>query len=412
MANRLQNPHIRGHNEPDAARGALTLVTAMPRLKLTVSGFRASGASVRLLMIATGICLIGALALLPHALDSARLLAIEDDPAALADRKLAQSFDRPAAIREIDAALAADDPELARSFVDLARERGVELPSDLVEKADAAAKARSSPAGMATRFAHGLIVGEPDDVVSLAGTALGDLFVFGDIRDVIREGGRMVAGQEADHLILGLASVGIAITAGTYATLGVGAPARIGLSVIKAARKTGRLGARMGEAVARSLRGVVDWPVMRKGLASASITEPAIAVRAVREAVKVEKADNLFRLTRDVGRVQTKAGTRAALDSLKVAETPRDMTRVAKLAESKGSQTRAILKLLGRSAIALTVATFDLVLWIFWAALLVLGFIVSMKRAVERSTERHLLRRKTRRLAAQERRLASAGERA
>ncbi|KAB2881795.1 MAG: hypothetical protein F9K38_09280 [Pseudorhodoplanes sp.] len=363
-------------------------------------------------MIATGVCLIGALALLPRAVDSVRLLAVQDDPAALADRRLAETFDRPGAIREIESALGVDDPELARSFVDLARDRRIDLPPDLVEKVATAAKARSSPASMATRFAQGLIVGEPDDVVSLAGTALGDLFVFGDIRDVIREGGRMAAGQEADHLILGLASVGIAITAGTYATLGVGAPARIGLSVVKAARKTGRLGARMGEAVARSLRGVVDWSAMRKGLAAASITEPAVAVRAVREAVKVEKADDLLRLTRDVGRVQTKAGTRAALDSLKIAESPREMTRVARLAESKGAQTRAILKYLGRGAIALTVAAFDLVLWIFWAALLVLGFVVSMKRAVERSTERHLLRKKARRLAAQERRLASAGERA
>ena len=54
-------------------------------------------------------------------------------------------------------------------------------------------------------------------MVSLAGTALGDLFVFGDIRDALREGARLAQGQEADRLILGLACVGIAITAGTYA---------------------------------------------------------------------------------------------------------------------------------------------------------------------------------------------------
>ena len=67
---------------------------------------------------------------------------------------------------------------------------------------------------------------EPDDVVGLAGTVLGDLFVFGDIRDALREGGRYVSGQQADELLLGLACVGIAITAGTYASLGAAAPAR------------------------------------------------------------------------------------------------------------------------------------------------------------------------------------------
>ena len=90
--------------------------------------------------------------------------------------------------------------------------------------------------------------------------------------------------------------------------------------------------------IARSLRGVVDWSALRKAMAGASLTEPALAVRAAREAVKVEKAEDLFRLTRDVGRVQTKAGTRAALDGLKIADNPREMARVAKLAEIEGRQ--------------------------------------------------------------------------
>ncbi len=56
-------------------------------------------------------------------------------------------------------------------------------------------------------------------MAGLAGTAPGDLFVFGDIRDAAREGSRYVSGQNYDQLILGLSVVGIAITAGTYATM-------------------------------------------------------------------------------------------------------------------------------------------------------------------------------------------------
>jgi hypothetical protein len=362
---------------------------------------RSTRAQIRMLMIATGICLIAAIALLPHAVDSIALLVVRDDPAALADRRLEQTFNEAAAAREIEAALAANDPELAQSFVDLAKDRDLAVSPELIERTDEAVKAENDPASVASHFARGLIVGEPDDLVSLAGTALGDLFVFGDVRDVVREGSRLAVGQEADKLILGLAAVGIAVTAGTYATMGTGMPARIGLSVVKAARKTGRLGTRMGEWIARSLRGVVDWTAMRNGLAAASLTEPAIAVRAVREAVKVEKADDLFRLTRDVGRVQTKAGTRAALDGLMVADNPQEMARVAKLAEAKGGKTRAILKYLGRGAIALSVAAFDLSLWVFWALLMIFSGVATMKRAVERSTERHLRKKKERKMKRQ-----------
>ena len=372
---------------------------------------RAALIRMRLLMIAAGIFGIGALALLPPAIEAGWLLLVQDEPAELADRKLARSFDSAAATREIEAALAADDADLARSFVELARDRQVALAPELVARVDAAVEQAASTLKTAENFTRGLIVGEPDDLVSLAGTALGDLFVFGDIRDAVREGSRYAQGKEVDHLILGLSAVGIAVTAGTYASLGTGAPARVGLSLVKAARKTGRLSARMAESVGRTLRSVIDGPALRKAVDGMSVTNPAMTARAVREAVKIEKAEDLFRMTRNVGEVQAKAGTRAALDGLKISDSPREMARVAKLAEKEGGKTRAILKFLGRGAIALTVAAFDLSLWVLWAALTLFGFVSAAKGAVERATWRGLQRRKVRRAKREverQRRLATA----
>ena len=97
---------------------------------------------------------------------------------------------------------------------------------------------------------------------------------------------------------------------------------------MKAARKTGRISGEMADWIGRSLRDVVDWPALEARRRPQS-TEPALAVRAAREAVKVEKADGLVRLVSDVGRVQGKAGTHAALDGLKLAESPREMSRIA-----------------------------------------------------------------------------------
>jgi hypothetical protein len=75
------------------------------------------------------------------------------------------------------------------------------------------------------------------------------------------------------------------------------------------------------------------------------------------------------------------------------------MTRVAKLAEKEGSKTRAILKLLGRGAIALTVAAFDLAIWILGALISLLAFVAALKGATERMTQRVLRHRKARRRA-------------
>jgi hypothetical protein len=350
---------------------------------------------------------VAALAVLPRAYEAERLLSSQDDPVALADRAVARSLNSSVAEREINAALAANDADLAQSFVDLARDNHLPIDPALSEKVRQASAEAGTVSHSLDSFARGLFTGEPDDLVGLAGTAVGDLFVFGDIRDAVREGTRLATGQQADELILGLAGVGLAVTAGTYATVGLAAPARLGLTVLKAAGKTGRIGGRMAAWIGRSLREVVDWGALSRAVRGASITEPATAARATREAVKVEKARDLVRLAGDVGRVQMRAGTQAALDGLRLAEGPRDMSRIARLAAAKGGKTRAILKLAGRGAILLALGTFNLATWILWALLTLLGLAASLKRMTERMTERYCMNRRWRRTRARSRQAAA-----
>ncbi len=344
---------------------------------------------------------IAACTLAPRAYEAQWLLAAQDDPAALADHAIARSFTAASAEREINAALAANDADLAKSFLELASDQKLPVDPALAKKVEVAVADATSTSRSLESFGRGFITGEPEDLAGLAGTAVGDLFVFGDIRDAVREGSRLATGEQVNELILGLACVGLVVTAGTYATVGLAAPARAGLTVVKAAGKTGRLGARMTAWISRSVREIVDWSAVSRAARGVSIAEPALAVRAAREAVKVEKVHDLVRLAGDVGRVQAKAGTQAALDGLRLAEGPRDMSRVARLAASKGGKTRAILKLAGRGALLLTVGTFNLALWLFWALLTVFGFVSSLKRMTERATERYCARRKLRRARAQ-----------
>jgi len=360
-------------------------------------GTREPGKRIRWPLLVALALAAGAIALVPRGFDAGWLLVAQDDPVQLADRVVEKSFTPAVAEQEIAAALEAGDVDLANSFVDLAAERGIALPPQLMDKVKAANSTSATAARNAENFAHGLITGQPDDMVGLAGTTLGDLFVFGDVRDAVREGVHLAKGEKADELVLGLACVGIAVTAGTYASLGAGTPARVGLSLVKAARKTERLGAHMASWVTRSVREVVDMGKLRTALAAASLAEPAVAVRAAREAVKLDKAEGLVNAARDVGRVQAKAGTQAAMDGLKLAEGPRDMSRLSRLAAAKGSKTRAILRLAGRAAIVLTMAAFDLASWLFTALLVLFGFCSAVKSTTERTTLRYVRWRKARR---------------
>ena len=348
-------------------------------------------------LLAALVIAAGAVAVVPRGFDAGWLLVAQDDPVKLADRMVARTFSAPVAEREIAAALDAGDIDLADSFVDLAGDQGIALPPELKAKVAAAHTTTASATRNAGSFARGLITGEPDDMVGLAGTALGDLFVFGDIRDAVREGTRFAQGEKADELVLGLACVGMAVTVGTYASLGTGTPARVGLSLVKAARKTGRISAHMAGWMTRSMREVVDTGKLQRALAEASLTAPAVAVRAARDAVKLDKAEALVDTVRDVGRVQAKAGTQAALDGLKVSEGPRDMKRLAALAEAKGTRTRAILRLAGRAALVVTGALFDLASLLFSAVFMLFGFCSAVKSTTERTTQRYLNWRKRRR---------------
>jgi hypothetical protein len=347
------------------------------------------------------VCAIAAYHVVPHGVEAEQLLYAQDDPVLLTDHQLTRVFNADVAAREIEAALAADDVDMAQSFLDLARDRNVAVDPALVAKIDAANSTMATTRRTAKRFGRGLVLGEADSVVGVAGTTISDLFVIGDIRDAVREGSKLASGEKADELVLGLASVGLVVTAGTYASLGAGTPARVGVSVVKAAGKAGRITGQMAEWFTRSLRDAIDWSKLGSTMKVASLTQPAVAVRAAREAVKLEKTQSLMRAVGNVGRVQSKAGTQAALDALKIAQGPRDLSRMARLAEAKGTRTRAILRTLGRGAIFLTTSAFTLFSWLFTTVMTVLGFCAAVKRTTERMTERYCERRRRARRALQ-----------
>ena len=339
-------------------------------------------------------------ALWPHAREAGLILLAQDDPVALADQQIDLSLRNNESVvaQNVETALEAGDADLANSFVELARERNIAVTEEAAQRVGEAVARENSSTHFATRFATGLVTGTADDVASLSGTVAGDLFVFGDIRDVVREGKHFAFGEETDRLVLSLAAAGLAVTAATYVSAGGAAPLRAGLSLVKDARRAGRLGGGLAEWTGRSLRDVVDTPALEEAVVSSSVLRPAGRVSAIGAAFRAEKAGALVRLGKDVTRIAENAGARGALDTLRVAEGPKDVARAARLAEAKGGKTRAIMKILGRGALLLAAGAFQLSLWLFWALLSLFALLSSIKAATERATQAWLDRAKARRL--------------
>jgi hypothetical protein len=305
----------------------------------------------RILAVLAALLMLGGSAayLMPRAEHALALRMAADDPAQLAELRLHDAFNAELAATEIDAALAADDIELAESFVELAAARGVPVSVEQRERLQRAQSTREQIRRVATRFGTGFVTGSAEGVEGIAGAAAGDLLVFGDVRDLFREGARWVRGQEVDPLMAGLATAGLAITAGTYFTSGTAAPARAGVSLFKAARRTGKIGANLA----------------------------ADFIRVARSGGK--RTVNVFA---DVGKIESKAGARTAIEGMRHADDAADLARLGKLAERNGSTTLAVLKTLGRGAIVLGAGAVTGALWIMGATANVFFLVLTLSMLI------------------------------
>src|SRR5215471_12681665 len=85
--------------------------------------------------VVPALALLGmAAALAPRGYDAGWLLLAQDDPVKLADHAVAERLNPAVAEREIEAALAAGDVDLANSFVELVTERGIAIKPALAAR--------------------------------------------------------------------------------------------------------------------------------------------------------------------------------------------------------------------------------------------------------------------------------------
>jgi hypothetical protein len=128
---------------------------------------------------------------------------------------------------------------------------------------------------------RGAVIGNGDSVEALMGAVTADLFVVGDIRDLMIQGSRWALDGEADQLVLVLSALGVLTTV---------APEIDWLpAFLKIAEKAGALGKRMTEAlvaIARRARATGDMAELRRFATHCRVlveeSSPAGAIRVLR----------------------------------------------------------------------------------------------------------------------------------
>ncbi|MCJ2035798.1 hypothetical protein [Methylobacterium sp. J-068] len=149
-----------------------------------------------------------------------------------------------------------------------------------------------------------------------------------------------------------MALVGLPLTLATW-TAGAGAGGRAGMTVLKAARRGGRLSPALAANLGRTVRAGLDREAVAGALTAAARLDLAGARAAAGLAIRPGTMARLSNLAGDSLALGRRTGQRGVMQVLGLARDPADVTRALRLSERLGPRTRAALALLGRGALAL-----------------------------------------------------------
>lgn len=130
-------------------------------------------------------------------------------------------------------------------------------------------KRRSSFWNRARRTITGFIKGDGTSVEELGGAIVSDFFLWGDIRDLAKQGYYKIKGKETDPVVAGLAAVGIATSLASYVpdpAEGAEVSADASFSLLKTLRKTGHLSKKFCGVIADGCKQSVKAKSLTKGM--------------------------------------------------------------------------------------------------------------------------------------------------
>jgi hypothetical protein len=242
------------------------------------------------------------------------------------------------------AAIEVEDVDLARGYADLAAELKRPLPAVTLARLEAAEAPGATALRAARGVARGFATGAADSPAALGGALAADFTVVGDLRDLAGEGMKLARGEEANELILGLAAVGVAATAATLATASLAAPAKAGVSILKAARRTGALTAEFAADLGRRMTRTGG-----RGLDAARAAPGAAAADAGRGATGIAAVAGVATELRAVSAAA--GGPAETVRLMRFVRSVDDLPELRRFSARFGKQTRAVAEVTGKASL-------------------------------------------------------------
>ena len=252
--------------------------------------------------------------------------------------------------QQVQESIANNNPADARMYLSLARTFGYAVdPAEF----EAELTHLESPINTARRtvndFASGFLDGEASSGAGVAGAITADFTVVGDARDLWEQYQLYAKGEPVNELIVTLAGVGVGLTAATVASAGTASPAKGGISTTKLAARAGKLTPGFQRFLLRQGSDVFDY----KGFLLAARAEKNLdgISKAALKAYNPQATRALKQTAEQVNSIRKASSTADVVHVLKYVENGEDLIRLEKISLKYGTQTKGIMKFLGKSAL-------------------------------------------------------------
>ncbi len=182
--------------------------------------------------------------------------------------------------------------------------RGEEL-AKLADELRKAEDEQSSVIGKLRRAGVGAITGQGSDLESAVGAIGADLFIVGDVRDLLIQGSKLIVDGEVDPVITALSGLGVVTT--------IAPEIDVAAAILKIARKTGTLGKSLSQKVVKLARERAVEPLKELAASASTLAGklgPASAVRLLRLA---DEPSDIAHMARFAERVAGASGDAAHL---------------------------------------------------------------------------------------------------
>ncbi|GAB5374694.1 MAG: hypothetical protein AcusKO_11560 [Acuticoccus sp.] len=251
------------------------------------------------------------------------------------------------------AAIEDGDIDGAVQYATLADELGKPVAPATRERLDDARGTLATFLRHAGDFAGAYVTGNADSAAALAGAIASDLTVVGDVRDIISEGGKAAIGEDYSRFLLGLAAIGLAAEGAIIATGGTSITVKVGVSVLKVARRTGNLTVAFGTRLMRLARAAARPAGRGVQVASAArVSDVALApAGAVAGLGRTAARAELGRALGAVSRAADNAGPANTVRLMRTVRTTADAEELATFTGRFGRRSRAVAELTGKTTL-------------------------------------------------------------